>query len=277
MINAEAILFWFAVAAYVCATSLYGIAIAFKRGRLVLPATLITALGLIPHSASLILRWIRLGHGPYLLKYEVWVSDAWIIVAFFLISQLVYPRIRAAGLIVAPVALLVMGAAVTFPDSRGYFPPTFDSLWLVVHVTFAKLSFGSFIIASALAAFYLVKRRLEAAGSAAGFFDRLPPLGVMDDLIYRFTIFGFFMLAVMIIAGSFWANKSWGRYWGWDPVETWSLFTWIVYGVYLHLRRTLGWHGQRAAMFSLAAIIFVAVAYFGIPYLPGTIHTEFGR
>ncbi|MCL5292036.1 MAG: cytochrome c biogenesis protein CcsA [Actinobacteria bacterium] len=266
------VLFWLAVAAYLYASVSYAIAASFKRTGFVRYGTLATAVGLLLHSAMLIARWIRVEHGPYINKFEVWVSDAWVIVAVFLVAQLVYPRIRAAGLLVAPVGLLLMGGAVTMPQTKDYFPPTFESLWLVVHITFAKLAFGSLVLASALAALYLLKRRVEEGHSSATFYDRLPPIGVVDDLIYRFTLFGFFMLAIMIVAGALWANKSWGRYWGWDPIETWSLLVWVVYGIYLHLRRTLGWKGQRAAVFSLFAVSFVLISYFVIPYLPGTIH-----
>ena len=99
--------------------------------------------------------------------------------------------------------------------------------------------------------------------------DRFPEARVLDELGYQLILLGFLFLSIGIITGAVWANSAWGRYWGWDPKETWSLITWFVYATLLHARLTRGWHGKRIAylsMFGFAAVIFT---YFGVNLLPG--------
>jgi len=107
------------------------------------------------------------------------------------------------------------------------------------------------------------------AESKAGLLDRFPETRVLDELGYQLILLGFLFLSIGIITGAVWANSAWGRYWGWDPKETWSLITWFVYATLLHARLTRGWHGKRIAylsMFGFAAVIFT---YFGVNLLPG--------
>jgi len=101
---------------------------------------------------------------------------------------------------------------------------------------------------------------------------KLPATEKLDILIYRFSAFAFVMLGIMIASGAVWAYKAWGRYWGWDPIETWALISWLVYGLYLHLRITLGWKGRRAAWLALFAVVLVIFSFFGIPLVYPSVH-----
>lgn len=101
---------------------------------------------------------------------------------------------------------------------------------------------------------------------------KLPPPDTIDELSVKFVGVGFIFLSIMIAAGSIWANEAWGRYWGWDPIETWSLITWLVYAGYLHSRYTLGWRGRRSAWFAVAALPFILFTLFGVPSVYNSIH-----
>jgi ABC-type transport system involved in cytochrome c biogenesis permease subunit len=145
--------------------------------------------------------------------------------------------------------------------------PPFRSGWLAVHVTFAWLAFGSYLVASALALQYLWVTRRAAAVPVP---DRR---AVLDELAARLIAFGFVADSVMIASGAIWAHGLWGRYWGWDPIETWSLVSWLIYGVNLHLRFTLGWSGRRAAAVAALSVVGIVVTFFGIGVV-SNVHTQ---
>jgi cytochrome c-type biogenesis protein CcsB len=123
------------------------------------------------------------------------------------------------------------------------------------------------LTAAVYASAFLLKRLDEK------FKDKLlnlfPSSAVMDELIYQLIMFGFLFLTVGIITGAVWANSAWGRYWGWDPKETWSLITWFIYATLLHAKLMRGWHGRRIAYLSLIGFAAVLFTYFGVNLLPG--------
>lgn len=266
----EGIFFWLAVFGYALGTVSSLSSLFFKREKLLRLAVYIVSVALAAHSVAILERWIRIGHGPYITRFEVFSSDVWIIVFFFLVAQFIYPKVRWSAVVVSPVALLMMGIAASHSKEMLSLPPTFRSLWLVVHILFGKLTTGSLVIATALALFYLIKEK-----KGKEFLAFLPEPKTLDDLSYRFIGLGFLFLGIMIGAGSLWAYQAWGRYWGWDPIETWSLITWLFYGVCLHLRATLGWRGRKLAWLILFAFVFVIVMVFGISTVTETIHTEY--
>jgi cytochrome c-type biogenesis protein CcsB len=167
----------------------------------------------------------------------------------------------------------MLGGAMLTPKSPLEIGPNLASYWLTIHVTFAKLSYSSFIAAFAIALAYLIRERRIAAGAASeGMLSRLPEQSVLDDLTYRFVGVGFVFLSVMIVAGAIWANEAWGRYWNWDPIETWSLISWIVYAGYLHTRLTLGWRGTKAAWYAVLALPIMVFTLVGVPLVYHSIH-----
>jgi len=131
--------------------------------------------------------------------------------------------------------------------------PALKSYWLAIHVAAMTLSTGIFFVAAVLGVVYLFAERygrLVAAGRESadhGVFRRLPGPEALDRLCYRTVVFGFPIWTFGIICGAIWADQAWGRYWGWDPVETWAFITWVVYACFLHARATAGWRGKRAA------------------------------
>jgi cytochrome c-type biogenesis protein CcsB len=111
--------------------------------------------------------------------------------------------------------------------------------------------------------------RKMSADSKARLLDRFPEPKILDELGYQLILLGFLFLSVGIITGAVWANSAWGRYWGWDPKETWSLITWFVYATLLHARMMRGWRGKRTAILSIGGFAAVIFTYFGVNLLPG--------
>lgn len=269
--RSEAILQWVAVAFYAGAAVAYTVHATFGRedaaswgGRLALS-------GMLPHSAALALRWVDAGHGPYMTRHEVLSSNSWVAVLVFLFAAWRLPRLRAAGLVVMPFCLLTMAVGLMLDPRIRRLPPSLRGIWLVFHILFAKLAAGGVLLALGAAALFLLRERRPEAD----FSRRLPPLEVLDAYSRRFASFGFVFWSVMIAAGAIWANEAWGRYWSWDPIETWSLVTWLSLGAYLHLRRFHGWSGRRAAVLLAACFALSMGTLLAVPLLVKTLHGEY--
>ena len=145
--------------------------------------------------------------------------------------------------------------------------PALKSNWLIVHVITCFIGYAAFAVAFGLSIMYLIKNRSDRPEEElSGYF---PKSTVIDELIHQMVLFGFLFLTVGIITGAVWANSAWGRYWGWDPKETWSLITWFVYATLLHARLMRGWRGRRIAYFAMLGFVAVLFTYFGVNYLPG--------
>jgi cytochrome c-type biogenesis protein CcsB len=122
---------------------------------------------------------------------------------------------------------------------------------------------------------YLFKSRTTPS-RPGGILERVPRAEALDTLAHRTMMFGFPIWTFAIIAGAIWADSAWGRYWGWDPKETWSFITWVGYAGYLHARATAGWRGKKAAIVSLIAFACLLFNFFGINYLVSGLHSYAG-
>jgi len=261
---------WATVFCYVVATILNVYGVLFKKEVVEQRSYWPAWLGFAIHTAAIVYWWRIVGHGPYMAPSEVLSSDAWVAFGMFVLFQRFYPRIRPASVIVFPAIFLLIGLATMATPGIRTLPPTFGSVWLVFHISFYKIALGTLLIALAFSLFYLLKMRSQAA-----WLQRLPDLAGIDLHAYRFAGFGFIFWAIGMLAGSIWAYKSWGRYWGWDPVETWSLITWLVFGIYLHLRRFFRLSGKRAAWFFICCFCLALVALFVTANLGSSIHAEY--
>lgn len=265
----EIIIMWAAVTTYAVSAVLAIIGFVFRKPRIERAAVVVAALGAVVHAAGIGFRWQRVGHAPFLGFYEVVSSYAFIGVLAFLAlvsrKRALYPLAAA----VMPIAFLVLGGAMLAPKSDLGITGTLASWWLAIHVAFAKLSYGSFITAFCLGVLLIMRMRRPAEEDAL--LGRISP-EALDDLVYKFVAAGFLFLGVMIAAGAIWANEAWGRYWGWDPIETWSLISWIAYALVLHARLTLGWRGTRFAWAAMAALPIILFALVGVALVYESIH-----
>jgi cytochrome c-type biogenesis protein CcsB len=216
-------------------------------------ATAMMVLGFILLFAGVITRGVSAGRVPWGNMYEFSITGALAFAGAYLGALRKYD-LRWLGLLVSISVLLTLGTAVTVlyvPSSP--LVPALKSPWLVIHVSTAIISGGVFLLANVIAAAYLYLDKMEAKGERTAWAKRLPSLEVLDQLSYRLVAFVFPLWTFSVIAGAIWAESAWGRYWGWDPKETWAFITWVAYAAYLHARVTIGWRGRRAAWLCLFA------------------------
>lgn len=271
----EAVMTWVTLTFYAAATVHAGIGVVFARDKLTSRAVAIAGAGVLAQAVSLGLRWARVGHGPYLGFYEVAAALVLFTVATFVIAVLRNRRLAGVGIAVLPAALLLLGGSMFAQGTEVPLTAKLSSWWLFVHVAFANLAFGAFALSFGCAVVYLM-RGYSASGVGASRFKRLPAQDVLENSTVRFVLLGFFFWGVMIATGAIWANEAWGRYWGWDPIETWSLIVWIIYAMYLHARFVLRWHGRRLAWFAIIAMPISLFALIGIPVVFSTPHAGIG-
>lgn len=262
---------WLAVALYVGATVLMASGVFFNRQRRLDLGLSLCLAGLVPHGLAISLHWLRSGHGPYLSKFESISATVWLSMALYAIISLRLPRLKALGVLVAPTGFLMLALAIMTNPAIEYLPGAFQTIWLIFHIFFNKLAFGAIMLSLGCALFYLIKSKK----GDRGFLEKLPDLPTLDLYAYQFCGFCFSFWTITVIAGSIWAHKSWGRYWAWDPIETWSIITWLCFGVYMHLRRFHGLKGKQASYFLIGCFGLVLLTLFLIPFLTKTVHTEY--
>ena len=223
--------------------------------------SLIAWLALAFVSAALIFRTIAVGHGPFANMYEFSIAFAWGVLAAHVYFERRY-HIRVLGLFALPVALLLLLYATTIPSTSDPLVPALqNNLLLTTHVAVAIVAYGGFAVAFAAATLHLIA---SYTGSR-----RLPRPELLDEIGYRAVVIGFPFLTLVIVLGAVWANVAWGRYWGWDPKETASLVTWLIYGAYLHARVVRGWRGNRAAWLLVLGFAATLFTYFGNLFFTG--------
>ena len=265
----ESIIFWTATTLYALATASFVVFIGFRKPRASWLAHLFFAIALAPHAGSLIMRWQAVGHGPYSTRYEVLSANALVLAVLYLGSALRLPRIRALGVLIAPTVFIMMGLSVDSFELRYEVPIIFKSWWLFLHIGFAKAFGACTMIAAAAAVGYLLRAYRKKVP------QWLPSQEVLDLYAHQFLLVAFLFLGIMIIAGSLWANQSWGRYWGWDPIETSSLVTWLAFGIILHFRVLHHWSGGRMAWLTLVALAFGLQTVYVVALIVPTIHNRY--
>ena len=216
-------------------------------------ATAMMVLGFILLFAGIVARGISAKHVPWGNMYEFSITGALAFTGAYLVALRKHD-LRWLGLFVSLSVLLTLGTAITLLyRNSAPLVPALKSTWLVIHVIAAIISGGVFLLANVIAASYLYLESMERSGGRKPWVMRLPDLETLDQLSYRLVAFVFPLWTFAVIAGAIWAESAWGRYWGWDPKETWAFITWVAYAAYLHARVTIGWRGRRAAWLCLFA------------------------
>jgi cytochrome c-type biogenesis protein CcsB len=259
---------------YGAAAFLYLFSWVFKNSSAGKLATGTAILGVVGNIGGIILRWVEsyqmgVGHAPLTNFYESLVFFSCTIVILYLILEFRYKN-RIIGVFITPLAFLAIAYASLSPNISDRIQPLIPALksnWLIAHVITCFVGYAAFAIAFGTSIMYLFK--LRQTDPKSGLLNRLPATDMLDELTHQMVMFGFLFLTVGIITGAVWANTAWGRYWGWDPKETWSLITWFVYATLLHARLMRGWQGKRIAIISILGFLAVMFTYFGVNYLPG--------
>ncbi|MCJ7833402.1 MAG: c-type cytochrome biogenesis protein CcsB [Deltaproteobacteria bacterium] len=233
------------------------------------------------HTGAIILRWIEsyqmgIGHAPLSNLYESLIFFAWTIALIYIWIER-KTNSRAIGVFATPFAFLAMAYASFSPKMITRIQPLIPALqsnWLIAHVITCFLGYAAFAVSCSLSIMYLMKKtgvdKNKDNPSIRSYFPGIP---VLDELIYQTIIIGFFLLTLGIATGSIWAHSAWGAYWRWDPKETWSLITWLLYAALLHARMMKGWHGTRIAWLSIIGFACVLFTYFGVNFLLSGLHS----
>jgi len=265
-------------------TFLYGLAMvcyvgafAFKKKTLATAGCYVLAVGFLANTAGIGLRWVEsyqmgIGRAPFSNMYESLVFFSWTMAALYLYVEIKYKE-QGFGVFVAPLIFLAIAYASFDPGISAKINPLIPALksnWLIAHVVTCFLGYAGFALAFGLSLTYFVKPKQPGKSVI---FSRLPDEEIIDELTYQMVVFGFLFLTIGIITGAVWANSAWGKYWSWDPKETWSLITWFVYAIFLHLRMMRGWYGRNLALVSITGFMAVLFTYFGVNFLLSGLHS----
>jgi cytochrome c-type biogenesis protein CcsB len=224
-------------------------------------ASLLAWLGFLCLGASLVFRTIATGHGPFSNMYEFSIAFAFGILGAYLWFERKYHQ-RILGLLALPVALGLLVYASTIPATiEPLVPALQNNMLLTIHVATAIVAYGSFTVAFAAALLYLIQPETGRWG--------LPKPEILDEIGYRAIVVGFPFLTLTVVLGALWADTAWGTYWSWDPKETASLVTWLIYGAYLHARVMRGWRGNKAAWLLILGFGATLLTYFGNLFFGG--------
>ena len=254
---------------YFAAMILYFVFLSMQRERLARVAVTIQTAGLVLHTAALVCRGIGAGRLPMTNQYEFATSFAWGLCLVCVVFVYRY-RFHVLGTFASPVIFLVIGyAAMQSKDVRELMP-ALRSNWLGFHVSTAIIAYGAFGVSFAVSLIYLFRESMKDSAFLDG---HVPQKEKLDMISYRAVSLGLLFLTFTIVSGAIWAERAWGSYWSWDPKETWSLVTWIIYAIYLHLRIRRGWKERSAAIFAVVGFLCVIFTYIGVNTLLPGIHS----
>jgi len=258
---------WAAVVAYVLAGSIAIIGVLLKKRpeRSVLGLMLV---GLLVHTASIAIRWERLGHGPFVSMFEILSSNVWSLMLVFVIAYWRLPAVRPMAALVMPILFIMMGWLMTVSPGETRLPATYHTVWLFIHIGFAKIFMGATLVAVGISGVILLRSTVFGREK----FQRLPGNERLDELSFRCMAIGFVFESLMLIAGAIWAQDAWGRYWNWDPLETWSFITWLLVAISLHARLTFQISPRQGAWMIIAVFIAAFLTFFGVPFITQSAH-----
>jgi len=265
-IETNVLLFELALTFYLLAT-IAGIFEIFKGNKSSSKALLfLTIIGFLFHTSNIILRYTQGEHIPVTNMHEAASFFAWCIAILFFIHEYRY-KPGLLGSFTIPIVFMLMLVSSLFPRELTSLSPVLKSYWFGVHVALAFFADAAFAMACGIGVMYLLQERFVKSKNLSGLFMKLPSLQTLDDINNHLITLGFPLLTFAIITGVIWANSAWGTYWRWDPKEVWSLITWLIYALVLHLRLSLGWRGKKAAILSIAGFIIVIFTFFGVTLL----------
>ncbi|HKL81174.1 MAG TPA: c-type cytochrome biogenesis protein CcsB [Desulfobacter sp.] len=262
---------------YALASVFYIGSFSFKKKAFARLGFWVIVIGLVANTCGILLRWLEsyqmgYGHAPFSNMYESLVFFSWTAAALYVFVEFKYKE-SIIGVFVSPLIFLSIAYASFDPSITSKITPLIPALksnWLIAHVITCFLGYAGFALAFGFSFMYFIKPKDAGTKSL---FAKLPEWDIIDELTYQMIVFGFLFLTIGIITGSVWANSAWGKYWSWDPKETWSLITWFIYAIFLHLRLMRGWHGKKLAIVSIIGFLGVLFTYFGVNFFLSGLHS----
>ena len=283
VLESQAAFMWMSVL-YVLATVTYFVALFSRSDFVGRTATALTWCATAMGMTGLLVRWREsyllgadIGHIPVSNLYEVFVLFALITALLYLFYEDRH-RTRAMG----GFALLAISGAVGFllwyafdRDAYHIQPliPALQSYWMKIHVPANFIGYGAFSLAAMLGVAYLLRAGAEARRPDGVLARVLPPLELLDDVMYKAIALGFAAFTIATILGALWAAEAWGGYWSWDPKETWALIVWLNYAAWLHLRLTKGWRGTPMAWWAVIGLFVTLFAFLGVNMFLSGLHS----
>jgi cytochrome c-type biogenesis protein CcsB len=236
----------------------------------------LTVIGFLLSVVGVLTRALAAQRAPWGNMFEFTITAMVFVVGVYLI--LVWRAgLRWLGLPVTMLAAVGNGLAVTvFYVAVAPLVPALHSVWFLIHIVAAAIAGAAFNVGGLMSILYLIKKRAEDRGTVRGYLERVPDSRKIDLISYRFLAFAFPLWTFTVVAGAIWAEYAWGRYWGWDPKETWALVTWVIYAGYLHARSTAGWRGTRAAVIAIIGLASFWFNFVGINLLVSGLHSYAG-
>jgi cytochrome c-type biogenesis protein CcsB len=261
-----------ALCLYLASTLLYLLHLVTAKKGLATPAHLVFAGAFLVHLVSLVLRYVLAGYAPITNLHEALSFFSLCIAGFFIYLRRSY-RVEIIGTIMAPVVSVMLVWSLTYPTVITPLPPVLKSYWLPIHTVFAFAGNAIYLVAFFVSILYIVVERSIKKKKSLSLSPRVPSLETLDSINYTCMSYGFPFLTVGIITGSIWAGFAWGSHWNWDPKETWSLITWILYAVLLHNRLALGWRGRRTAYMMIIGFFLMLFTFLGVNLFVGGLHS----
>lgn len=252
---------WLGVACYAAASLVALRPTGSDVGRARLDSALLT-LGVLALTGAIAVRWTRIDQGPFLTMFEVLLSNLFSLGLVYALIHAAVPTLRASATVVAPVLLLMGIWALSSSPEPVPLPATFDHPWLWLHVAFGKLFLAPCLIGAGVATLLLARRAVGTAPRQDGSAD-----GPLDAWVWRLMSIAFVFQSLMLIAGAVWAHDAWGRYWAWDPLETWSFVTWLVLGALLHGRVTFRMPPELGWSLVIGVFVLAFLTFFGVPFV----------
>jgi len=265
MSKVEGIFLWLSMASYFISFIQYLIGAVFNKEKAGSRAWHFYVAGFVLQTVTIGWRWYISGRPPVMVSYEHYQLGAWFVGVSGVTGGILYPRMRNLSLISSAVIIFMLGLGMRTVSEMIPLRPPYQSNWLFIHIGFAWFAWGCFVIATIMAVVFIIKTYRKTEGH---FLQKFPSVGIIDELMFKYILFGFICQGLMVAAGAIWAHQLWGRYWGWDPVETWSLVCWLVYGLVLHFRLMMGWRGVKIAVLIILALFTAIVYFWGIGFSP---------
>lgn len=267
MMEQELQLLWAGIVAYVLAgiAAVIGVVLGKRPERTVLALMLA---GLSLQAVSIGLRWERLGHGPFITMFEILNSNVWSLMVAYTFAYWRIRRIRASAAVVLPLMFIMLGWLMVTHPGEGHYPPTYNTPWLYIHIGLGKVFLGAVLVAVGLSC-VIISRHFGFGVRRLG---QLPPSPQLDELAFRCMAIGLIFHTLMLIAGAIWAQDAWGRYWDWDPLETWAFITWLTVAFTIHARLAFRISPPVHAAMILTVFVTAFLTFFGVPFVSMTPH-----
>ena len=267
LLTLETITLWSALVCYslITAMAMFGLVFGKRPERSMMA---FISMGVVLHTVAIAARWVRIDHIPVGNSFELLSTNVWGLMLAVAVGYWLLPRVRAFAALVMPVIIMLMAWMLLMAKDESSLPPTYDTVWLFIHIGFLKLFMGSAFVALGIAGIIL----LRAANIGRARFARLPDDGSLDGTAYRCMALALIFDTIGVVAGAIWAQDAWGHYWSWDKLEVWSLVTWLSIGLTLHMRATFKTKPQTNSLLIVATWLIAFFTFFGIPFVSTAMH-----